>query len=598
MRRLCGNVNAGKIAYAAMAALWLLPSLCAGADELLERWRAWPRQGDYTLVTAWVERPGADSVFGFRAQRIGGDAEDIYLAAGGSRLTEAERRLLGIFPKRWDDVKASASAPPHYAAGSTRPKRAPRIFSPDWSVDSLTLPPLDLGLLLYEDAEAALAAGKGAMRTGAFQDIEPPVTVAEDAASDGAWRTLPNGTAVWSLRIDAPGAYGLRPHLSSIYLSEGVTLSVYPEGDASAALGPYTQSDFPDGAGWLGTLFADSVVIECVVPYYVNAVGLYVEIDRVVHHYVDLENAVAKQVAGNCNLGVACYPDYGLAASAVAGLSTIGTNGSLWCTGALIADLDPETEIPYFLTAYHCVSGQNGTSHSASNVELFWFYQQASCGGSVPRLSSVPRTSGGLDFLAGNSVSTGTDFSLLRLRTAPPAGAAYLGWSAAPQDLGTEVVGVHHPSGSHKRISFGGITNVGRSWDNVRIRPIARYHEVHWNNGTTEPGSSGSPVLSADGAQILGQLWGGYASCLEIDEPDYYGRFDGTYPIIQRYLDPNAVLPAEDIDKSGRIDASDVQLVINAALGVIANEDADVDGSGAVDSVDIQRVINAVLVGV
>jgi 6-phosphogluconolactonase (cycloisomerase 2 family) len=50
-----------------------------------------------------------------------------------------------------------------------------------------------------------------------------------------------------------------------------------------------------------------------------------------------------------------------------------------------------------------------------------------------------------------------------------------------------------------------------------------------------------------------------------------------------------------DINDDETIDAVDVQLVINAALGISISFDADVDDNDAVDAVDIQLVINAVL---
>ena len=41
-------------------------------------------------------------------------------------------------------------------------------------------------------------------------------------------------------------------------------------------------------------------------------------------------------------------------------------------------------------------------------------------------------------------------------------------------------------------------------------------------NTTTEPGSSGS--LFDENHRIIGQLWGGGASCSNLNSPDYYGR--------------------------------------------------------------------------
>lgn len=50
-----------------------------------------------------------------------------------------------------------------------------------------------------------------------------------------------------------------------------------------------------------------------------------------------------------------------------------------------------------------------------------------------------------------------------------------------------------------------------------------------------------------------------------------------------------------DVDNSGAVDAVDVQVVINVALGIDSNANADLDTSGEVDAVDVQLVINAAL---
>lgn len=51
-----------------------------------------------------------------------------------------------------------------------------------------------------------------------------------------------------------------------------------------------------------------------------------------------------------------------------------------------------------------------------------------------------------------------------------------------------------------------------------------------------------------------------------------------------------------DINDDGEVNAVDVQLVINAALGIAIGEfDADVNGDGTVNAVDVQLVINAAL---
>jgi len=50
-----------------------------------------------------------------------------------------------------------------------------------------------------------------------------------------------------------------------------------------------------------------------------------------------------------------------------------------------------------------------------------------------------------------------------------------------------------------------------------------------------------------------------------------------------------------DVNGTGEVDAADVQLVINEALGIDTEGSCDLDGNGSVDAVDVQLVINAVL---
>lgn len=65
---------------------------------------------------------------------------------------------------------------------------------------------------------------------------------------------------------------------------------------------------------------------------------------------------------------------------------------------------------------------------------------------------------------------------------------------------------------------------------------------------------------------------------------------DGTNPII-----PDDAQPA-DIDRDGSVNAVDVQIVINAALGLNVNGmPTDVDGQNGTNAVDVQMVINAAL---
>ena len=161
-------------------------------------------------------------------------------------------------------------------------------------------------------------------------------------------------------------------------------------------------------------------------------------------------------------------------------------------------------------------------------------------------MSTVPHTTGGADFLAGANNSKGTDFAFLRLNNAPPDGLTRAGYSTDPAAVATAVAAIHHPQGEVKRISFGTITDTGSPRNGgTRLKPIARFHEVHWQEGTTEPGSSGCPLFTVDNPLIVGQLYGGYAGCSATTEPDYFGRFDVTYPLIEKWLSPSSSTEGE-----------------------------------------------------
>jgi len=63
-------------------------------------------------------------------------------------------------------------------------------------------------------------------------------------------------------------------------------------------------------------------------------------------------------------------------------------------------------------------------------------------------------------------------------------------------------------------------------------------------------------------------------------------------PLVRIY-DPSA--PNPDIVEDGHVDAVDVQLVINKALGIAIDGDADVNHDTQIDALDVQLVINFAL---
>ena len=189
---------------------------------------------------------------------------------------------------------------------------------------------------------------------------------------------------------------------------------------------------------------------------------------------------------------------------------TIG-GGSFLCTGALIAD-QANSGQPYFATANHCVSDDA----TARTVVAHFQYQAATCNGAAPDYFSVPKVTGAR-YLASAPIPQG-DFSLMLLSAAAPAGSAFLPWAGGAEPAtGAALVAIHHPghvvdgsAPNSKRISF--VTRDSAQAANIEgeIMPADKNISVNFDpgEGYTEPGSSGSPLISQDG-KIVGTLTGG-----------------------------------------------------------------------------------------
>lgn len=115
-------------------------------------------------------------------------------------------------------------------------------------------------------------------------------------------------------------------------------------------------------------------------------------------------------------------------------------------------------------------------------------------------------------------------------------------------------------------------------------------------------------TCTADGLYpVHGPVAGANYSPLEFDVP-HEATSDGVLELQWDLVDGRGCQVAEvwlmvseyigipgDVNYSGKVDAVDVQLVINAALGMDVPVDCDIDRDGRVDAVDVQLVINAAL---
>ena len=216
----------------------------------------------YRVLFQWEERArrGAPGyVTGYRIEaRDGSGAFDLYEHQGELAAPDT----LGIPPKNWNAPPRAADAVPGRASSpSTKAQTAPLPATAP-PMATLTLPPPGLDALLHEDENAA----KGPLRIGAVQTLPEPITVRGASATHGAWTRLPDGAAVWSVQIEAPGALGQRFELTQLELPPGARLIVYNAASPSEIYGPFTQIHPQDPALWTPTCFGEAAVLECYVP--------------------------------------------------------------------------------------------------------------------------------------------------------------------------------------------------------------------------------------------------------------------------------------------------------------------------------------------
>lgn len=362
--------------------------------------------------------------------------------------------------------------------------------------------------------------------------------------NSGDWHTLPNGDRVWLLGISSPGAFSINLCFDQFDLPEGGRLFIYSP-DYEHVLGAYTNANNNDNQGF-GTypIPGDQIIVEYYEPAAQQGNTL-LQIETVTHAYRDVEKA-ARGIgdSGACNNNVVCAVGDPWE-NEINSVAMIVVNGNGICTGSIVNNTANDAH-PYFLTANHCLGG------SVANWVFRFNWQSTTC--ATNNVGSFD-TVGGPTLLATNA---GSDMALLEINSGNPIPTAYnpfyAGWDATGTNP-TSQVGIHHPSGDLKKISFdnnaAGTANFGGA---------ICWQVFNWEDGTTEPGSSGSPLFDQN-QRIIGQLYGGQATCSN-NVNDYYGKFDVSFPVICNWLAPGCnTLVLDGFDPLAATVANDVQLL-------------------------------------
>jgi hypothetical protein len=398
------------------------------------------------------------------------------------------------------------------------------------------LPAAELEKVRGENRRTALK------RVAIGRDRSLPRTLGQDA-----WTPVAGGLAM-RFTVASPEAGSLRLALDLAGLPLDTEM-VFRGADPSSPLwGPVRVGDIHDRSvpWWSPVTEGDSQMVELFTP---NATRAPV-IPRAVavsHLFTTPSSRLAKRTqdighAGACNVDLRCSsqsssPGFLDASRAVVEMVFTADGYTYLCTGTLLNDTDPETQIPWLFTANHCFDNPDPPSKStaqmqsvAATLTTLWFFEASSCNGAP--LPYQQRS-------AGASVAhadAAGDVMLLRLNDAPPPGAFYAGWDANPIPIGIGVTSVHHPRGDLTKVSQGTV----RGFSSLAANSPNRFIEVGWATGTTEPGSSGGALFTGDGTRfaLRGGLWGGLSMCSNLDGSDYFSRLDLAYAALQPYLDP------------------------------------------------------------
>ena len=412
----------------------------------------------------------------------------------------------------------------------------------------------------------------------------------------GAIQSGGGGGFIWNGSVTSSGAAALRLRFAGFYLPRHAELFLWNEqGDV---FGPYGgRGIHGDGEFWSHTLRGPTVNLQlryeggdlenalraarfaiADVGHLTSAFPFGSQRPEAGSNLCE-ENAPCVENALCTTIPTAIQP----ARDAVAAYTFVSGAFLYLCSGGLVADTDPGSVIPYFLTANHCLS----RDREARSVEALFQFESNDCDIDSCELSALPIQINGASLIATNRTS---DYSLLRL-SSPPAGAVLLGWTADPVAGldGTPLHRISHPAGSPQAYSSHLVDTDRPTCSSWPRGPWIYSSDIF---GATEGGSSGSPVLNGAG-KIVGQLSGACGfnvsdSCDAAANATVDGAFASYYSEVASILNPS--LSCTDVDGDGFCaetnDCDDADPAINPGAGEICTDTVDNDCDGAADAGD------------
>lgn len=413
--------------------------------------------------------------------------------------------------------------------------------------------------------------------------------------NSGRWYDLKNGGRIWVAKLQCENALTVNLTFKDVKIPEGNELYVY-NADKSFILGKFTSKHLYNGQLGTELIPGDLAVVEYYVAPENSRKAVSLTIEKVTHGYRTAKEFAEKafESSGSCNMNVNC-PDGALWDEQKRSVVMLVSGSNGFCTGALVNNTANDGK-PYVLTANHCYS-------NPTNWIFRFNWESATC--------TNPSTEPTFQSLSGavlRSRRTPSDFCLVEITgglvggTVPSSYNAYFsGWDNTGT-VPTTTVCIHHPAGDIKKISFD--DNAAVISQGMGSSEANSTWQVSWDrNTTTEGGSSGSPLFDQN-HRIIGQLWGGGASCSQLSAADYYGRLANSWEPsgsdqtnqLKHWLDPSSsgtgVIDGYDPNMPTVTDDAGIH-VIQAPVGTLCSTTIQAIvmlknyGTNALTSVDI-----------
>jgi hypothetical protein len=338
--------------------------------------------------------------------------------------------------------------------------------------------------------------------------------------TSGEWHTLQDGSKLWQVKIVCKDAQSINIQFENYHLAKGSFIYLYNQKN-NAVLGPYThENNIPENIMASSILVGDEMIVEYFEPNNITTSSTF-EISNVVHGYRTFGAKSSASFGSSCsngnNINCAIGSNWQIEKRSV---SMIVVGGSGFCSGSLLNNVQQDTT-PYLMTANHCTQGT--TSNSLLSWVFVFNYESPNCNNVNGNLN---QSITGAKLVAANKKS---DFGLLILNKKIPLWFRpyFSAWNNL-DSIPDSVVCIHHPLGDIKKISFANNKCQDSTYTDKYTSKCWKIG--HWDNGITEPASSGSPLYNKY-HEFVGQLYGGpsFCGCNDSDKNDYFGKFSVSF---------------------------------------------------------------------